>query len=353
MSNPFTNTQWSRVPKWKLFFIAGGVLVGLVIILSVIKTLLLGNSYSTGGVSFSNSLNDKGMGMVQEMAYAPAPSYSVDSMMEDVSTPTRLASNSVGGDAESYEALSYNVTYKDKAIENTCNTIESWKPLQYVVFEYATRNDTSCNYRFKVERAYVDGILEAVEVLDPDYFTANTATMKKQVVQYEGQLTILLRKQDILEETLSGAVYSYNELTALATDVKDVESLTKIIESKLTTISRLTNERGNLANQIESLARRSAEVEDQIQYVSFSVQVDKYKLLDFTAMKDSWVYKTRVFIQNANTTLQDLTLGVLGLLLQLLQVIVYIGVVLLVVLVVLKFGVQSTKRFWKGDTPQE
>lgn len=350
MSNPFSNTNWSEVPKWKLFVYGAIALIVLSIALSIIK-LLFSGFYSSTGSSVSNDMSLS----VSEMGYAPAPAmFKGMSDSDSFSNVSREESTqSVGDDAENYEALSYNVIYKDKSIENICNAIESWKPLSYVVFEYATRNDTQCNYRFKVERTYVDGILENIKTLDPDNFTANTATMKKQVVEYEGQLAILLRQQDILEETLISAKDSYDDVAQFAREQGDSESLTRTINSKLATIKNLTTERGNLANQIESLARRSAEIQDQIQYVSFSVRVEKYKVLDVVAMKDSWVYKMRTFVLTTNATLQGLTIGVLELLLNLLQIIVYVGVVISVFLGVGRFGLRASKKFWKEDTPHE
>ena len=222
-----------------------------------------------------------------------------------------------------------------------------------MVFEKAVRNDLYCNYQFKVERAHVASMVTEIENLNPEEFSAATETIKKQVVEYEGQLDILLRKQELLEIALTDAVAAYDDLRTLATAVEDVESLTKIIDSKLNTIERLTRERVNLSQQIDAIARQRAELADMIDYVYFSLRVEKYQMVDIASLKDSWVHNIRSSIANLNTTLQDLTLGVLVLLLGLVQLIIYAGIILVVVLVVAKFAWHHVRRFWEEGTFQK
>ena len=353
MGTIFTNSSWRQMSLWKLFLVGFLGLVGLAILLSVLKTLVPQNF--TGDMVATNSYpsSGQGAGIARDMApYAPTPTsgfkdsgVSLESGMNE--TPT-----SVGSDGESYEALSYYASFKERNLESVCDSIETWKPLEYVVFEKAVRNDLYCTYQFKVERAHVASMVIEIENLNPEEFSASTETIKKQVVEYEGQLDILLRKQELLETTLADAVAAYDDLRTLATQVEDVESLTKIIDSKLNAIERLTRERVSLSIQIDAIAQRSAELADMIDFVYFSVQVEKYQVVDVASLKDSWVHGIRTGIVDANTTLQDLTLGVLVLLLGLLQMTVYAGIVLVVVLVVAKFAWHHVRRFWNEGRPQ-
>ncbi|HCC04807.1 TPA: hypothetical protein DEP58_00695 [Patescibacteria group bacterium] len=355
MVNPFTNGSWREMSPWKLFLLGFVSLVGVAIVLSVVKTLLpqqyTGNMVATDSYRMSS---DTGAGIAEMAPYAPVPSsapsyksYDGDMSEEQATEP------SVGADAESYESLSYYGSFKEGNLDGVCDSIESWKPLAYVVFEKAVRNDLYCNYQFKVERAHVASMVTEIENLNPEEFSAATETIKKQVVEYEGQLDILLRKQELLEIALTDAVAAYDDLRTLATAVEDVESLTKIIDSKLNTIERLTRERVNLSQQIDAIARQRAELADMIDYVYFSLRVEKYQMVDIASLKDSWVHNIRSSIANLNTTLQDLTLGVLVLLLGLVQLIIYAGIILVVVLVVAKFAWHHVRRFWEEGTFQK
>jgi len=353
MNTTFSEINWKEISKWKLVLIALGALLVLSILLTVLKSLM---GFSTSESLSQNIRFNAGMGesdSVTGMSSPSAPMVDTEMAYDKISSTYERGGYSTGGDAEKYEALSYNVTYKNKNITPICDTIESWKPLSYVVFEHAGRNDLGCNYRFKVERENVNGILEEVEKLHPEDMYADTTTMKKQVVEYEGQLAILLQKQEILEATLQKTTSAYNTVTALATQTQDVENLAIIVRDELNAIKQLTNERVLLAQQIESLAKRSAELQDQIQYVVFSLRVNKYEVIDGSAIKDSWVYKTRQVITDANRTLQDLTLGVIQLLLDLLQVIVYAGVVLVVVVVVGRIGWHFVRSVWSTKSKQD
>ena len=355
MDNALTNGSWRKIPLWKLFLIGFVSLVGVAVVLSVVKTLLpqqyTGNMLTTDSYRMSS---DTGAGIAEMAPYAPVPSsapsyksYDGDMSEEQAMEP------SVGADAESYESLSYYGSFKEGNHDAVCDSIESWKPLAYVVFEKAVRNDLHCSYQFKVERAHVASMVTEIENLNPEEFSAATETIKKQVVEYEGQLDILLRKQELLETTLSDAVTAYDDLRTLATSVEDVESLTKIIDSKLNTIERLTRERVNLSQQIDAIARQRAELADMIEYVYFSLWVEKYQMVDIASLKDSWVSGIRSTIVNLNSTLQDLTLGVFVLLLGLVQIIIYAGIILVAVLVVAKFAWHHVKRIWVEGTSRE
>lgn len=256
----------------------------------------------------------------------------------------------VGGDAEAYESLSYNVKYKKPDHTATCATIASWKPLGHVVFEYVETGDNFCTYRFKVERTQAEVIVNELTALTPEDMTVSTESVKKQVMEYDSQLDILLRKEEVLQNMLDEAERSYDALTQLATQVEDVESLTKILNSKLSTIERLTNERIMLSQQIDSLARRSAELQDKIEYVRFDVHVAKYKVLDGAVIKNSWEYALRQFVLEFNSAVQKLSIGLLLTLVSFLLIVIYGFIFGGLLLVVVKVAWRNGKRVW-NDTP--
>jgi len=101
------------------------------------------------------------------------------------------------------------------------------------------------------------------------------------------------------------------------------------------------------------LARRSAEVQDRIEYVSFRLNAEKYEVIDGTALKDSWVYRTKSVFSSVNRTLQDLSLGVLELLFDLLEVVVYAGITIAVIALAIRFGWHFLKSLWVQKKPGE
>lgn len=348
----FTYTTWSSYPLWKKLLIGAALLFSFAIVLSVLKVLFL-------------QVTEPMMGGIAQDTYYGVPM--MESVPQEIATlgsdsraskagyniiPPQPGAATVGDDAEAYESLSYTVLYKKRDHKTVCDTVESWKPLQHVVFESSDRGDNWCYYNFKVTRDQAENVANSLKELDPATFTTDIQSLQQQVVEYDSQLNILLQKQEVLEKMLSDAVSAYDGLVALATQVEDVETLTKIIDSKLRMIESLTQQRIMLSQQIDSLARRTAELNDQIEYVRFSVRVDKYEVFDLTSLKDSWVRQLQQFVSGINSTLQELTLGVLSLVIQMLVVIVYISVIGIMILAFVKFAWRSIKTFWSKDKPQ-
>lgn len=347
--NKILDINWREISKWKLVLVAFVTLLVLSVVLTIFKSLM---GISTG-MSLSQNKSKDGLYESMGASNLSAPMMEMSMERDDVLITDDRSGGATGGDAEEYEALSYNASYKNKNITPLCDTIESWKPLGYVVFEYASRNDSGCNYRFKVEREFVEGILDEVKKLSPEDLFANTSTVKKQVVEYEGRLDILQQQQAMYQNMLEKTENAYNQAVALAVTSEDAASLAVLVKDELSHVNQLHAQRLNLSQQIQSLAQRSAELQDQIEYVRFSANVHKYEIVDGSAIKDSWVYRMRLVINEANTTLQDLTLGVLQLFLALLQGIVYAGVVIVVVIVTGKIGWRFVRSVWSAESNQD
>ncbi len=339
--------NWREVSKLKLALVAFVVIVSIAIILSLFEALFTTRQNNT--ITWSGGGSGTEMGFSDgEISPASFPGRMKNTMSLDTQpAPAYKEGMNIGGDSEDYESLSYYAQFKKVDIDGSCNVVENLKPLKYVVFESMSRNDNSCRYSFKVERKYADAIAKNIKSLHPDTFTTNTETMKKQIVEYDSQISILLRKQDELEKMLNDAVSAYDELTVLATKIEDAEILTKIINSKLSTIKQLTNERISLAQQIDRMAKRSAELNDRVEYVYFSVRIDKYDILNKTAMKDSWISTVKTFVRDVNNFVQKLTIGLLSFLLKILLVLVYLSIILFIVIVFVKYGWRIVKNFWK------
>ncbi|RJQ34068.1 hypothetical protein C4556_03475 [Candidatus Parcubacteria bacterium] len=251
--------------------------------------------------------------------------------------------NTVGGDAEEYEVTEYSATVETRDLEGTCSAVEELKAFDYVVFESANMYDRGCNYSFKVEHAHVEEVLAAIEALDPKDLSESIFTIKRQIDDFTSEQDILTRKLASIDETLRSATKAYDDLTVLATRAQNVESLAKIIDSRLSLIERLTQERVNINAQLERLARAKEQQLDRLVYTYFNVSVYENKFVDGENIKDSWKQAVREFVMNTNKVIQDITVNLIGLLFLILQFAIYA----LIVLVVAKYGWKVAKYIWQ------
>lgn len=247
-------------------------------------------------------------------------------------------------DEQTYEARQYAATVKTGEYSRVCDTIESWKPRADVMFEQVTRGETSASYRFKVTQGSADALLAELQRLNPSDLTEQTEVVKKQLLVYTSELDVLQKREALLVETLDTVNSTYDELVALSKGANDVKTLANVIDDKLRYMQQLANQRIEVSRQIDAIAQRKAELMDRIEYVTFSITVQKYQILDTDRMKDSWVQALRVLATNANDTLQALTIGFLTFMLLLIKV-AFFG---FVVLVLVKYGWDIVVRFWKS-----
>ncbi|MFC1655837.1 hypothetical protein ACFL3C_03140 [Patescibacteria group bacterium] len=248
-----------------------------------------------------------------------------------------------GDDAEEFEVTEYNATIETRHLEETCAEISQLKALDYVVFENASEYDQGCNYTFKVKHANADEILAKIEALEPKDFSENTYTIKKRIDNLTNEVEILENKKASIEATLEEAISAYDEITELATKTQDVESLTKIINSKLQIIERLTQEKININERLDRLTRSKSDQLDRLEYTYFYVNVFENKFVDGEELKDSWKNAVKKFVRDVNSLAQDITINLALLLLLAFQY----GLYLLILLVLAKYGWRFGKYIWK------
>jgi len=248
-----------------------------------------------------------------------------------------------GSDAEQFEVTEYNAAVETRQLKNTCATIAGLKTLDYVIFENANEYDRGCNYVFKVKKANVSEILSAIKGMNPKEISENTYTIKKLVEDFTSEVEILQKKLASIDDTLKKAVSAYDDITELATRVKDVESLAKIIDSKISIIERLTQERINANAQLEAIQRAKAVELDRLEYTYFRVNVVENKFIDAKILKDSWKAAIKEFVRDINKIAQDITVNLFVFLFYILQYAIYI----LILLFIAKYGWVLVKKIWK------
>jgi hypothetical protein len=348
------------IARWNALSVPGKVVLAVLLVvlvtllLSVLKTLSLGMR----GPSLYGVAMDGGYGVsaptmpAYEMGFAQNKvSSSRIAMDYDESyypTPYPQAGGTGSYEETEYETRNYSAHIKTHDFDGACRAVEALKPLQYIVFEQANRGEAYCSYRFKSERASAELVLAALEKLDPRNLNEQTEVVKRQLLEYTSALDVLQKREALLAKTLDDVSAAYDELVTLSKDARDVETLAKVIDGKLNYIERLSQQRLQVASELESLARQKADLTDRIDYVYFDVSVEKVEYVNGEEIKDSWTYAVRAFIQNINETAQSITFGMLALVLWLIQLVLQAAIFFVVVLVVAKYGWRATKKFWQS-----
>ncbi len=340
----------------RILKIGGVALVALILIMLAVK--LVGSTVGTytkrGSVSvMQGSLGSSvsyGLGekYSEDMAYGVAggaPQLSV----RNIAPIPPDSGGTTGSDAEEYEVTDYRGTIETRNKEEACRTLFDLKARDYVIFENANTYDRGCNFTFKVARNRVEEIVAAVKALKPKEFVENTHTIKKQVEDFTSEIDILQKKQAVIEDTLNKAMSAYDEITALATQTRDAESLARIINSKVQTIERLTQERLNVSTQLDRLVRAKAEQIDKLEYTYFYLTVVESKFVDANNLKDSWKAAIKAFVRDVNMVAQDVSVNLVMLFLKVLQYLLYA----FIILIIAKYAWQIAKRIWTGQSPPQ
>ncbi len=340
------NINWPKAIK-----IFGIVLLALVV-LSIAVNLVVKPIMSQVrmGSSFGNSSS---VMKYQSASPMNAPMASYDYAKEEgVSLSFRNTAGSVGySDSMStpqtsngaYEVMNYNATIETGKLEKDCSSISELKGLDYVVFNNSNIGKKNCNFSFKVEREKVDEVLGMIKGLKPRDMSQNVETIKKQIEDFTSREEILKSKQASIDDTLKNAIASYDEISKLATKTSDAESLTKVIDSKISILERLTSERLQVSNELESLGRAKAEQLDRLKYVDFYVYIYENKVIDGQEFKDYWVASFKSFVLDINQLLKDLSLGLVAFVMVVVKYLVYI----FLLFVVGKFCWEAGKKIWK------
>jgi hypothetical protein len=278
------------------------------------------------------------------MTTSEAPTLSVRNV-SDSYLSRETGGYTAGDTGEAFEVKEYSADIETSQLGHDCDALHALKARTDVIFEQANAYTRGCSFTFKVKKEHVDEVLALIKNMDPRDLTENTYTIKREVDDYTSEITILENKLATLDKTLTDAISSYENITSLATRQSDVESLAKIIESKLSIIERLTTLRIETVNELERMERVKGEALDRLEYTYFTVRVYENKFVNGDDIRDSWKTAVRAFVADVNTLVQDITIGLAGLLLIIFKFALYF----VIILIVLRAGWAFTKKIWSGS----
>lgn len=302
--NFLTNFDWSAKSIAKVFglFVAGVVALSLVVALVAFAFRLIVQPMGVGVSSmrnFGGGAPEAAM-MAQSDMYAKTTSNIL---------PPVPGQDTVSEDAESYEITDYSLSYRPHSKTHTCDAITALKSREEIVFEESRSDERSCYFRFRVKTKSVDEVLAILQDLNPDDTSKSVYSIQKTVEGLTDELKIQEEKLTQTEVALTDAQKSYDELTRLATRANDVESLTKLIDLKLNTINRLSQEKLAISQAIDQVKKNRADQLLRLEYTNFNINVYENRLADWKNLTDSWIVAVQQFVTDLNTLIQELTIG--------------------------------------------
>ncbi len=315
--------------------------IGLAALVALGIAADLAGPYLPHGRDDGGSYGTNVLGGAASRGMAVAPSGAP--IMEEGIMPRPPQLPPAGKDAEAYEVTDYSATIETRELDKTCGDLLALKAKDYVIFDASNRYEHGCSYSFKVTHEHEAEILAAIKAMDPRTLSENTQTIKGQLDDYANQVEILQKKKASIEETLSDALKSYDQITALATKARDAESLATIIDSKVRLIERLSQSRVDINAELDQLAKAKADQMDRLNYTFFNVTVSDVRYLDLKELQDSWRSAIRDAVDSANQVLQGLTVQLLTFVLVVAQFLLYIVLLTFAA----KYGWRAVKRIWK------
>lgn len=338
----FQNFDWSFKSIAKLIGIILLGIVALAVVIAMVafsfRTVFQSASYNRGGYT----------------DYAPTPYAAKESLMMEGGKGggggdyyARQAyifppEYSPGTDAEQFEVKTHNATIKTRKLEKTCAKVSELKSREDVIFETSNVNENDCYFSFKVKKEKEAEIVALVESLKPENLNVHVETIKGTVDFYDKELEILENKLASIEDTLTKAQKAYDEVSRLATQARDVESLTKIIDSKLNLIERLSNQRIQVKEDIDRYKQNKSDAMDRLNFSFFNINIFEDLIFDWKQIKDSWKWELKSLVDNFNGVIQGITVQLVTYMIRFIQVAIYFFLSVFL----LKFAWVATKKIW-------
>jgi hypothetical protein len=303
------------------------------------KLLPSSTSSMGGGGSVGYAARDAFYSVKEEMAPGVAAMPPMDYSVAQVA-PWMPSVNGTRN-SEKYERTGYSATYETGRLATFCGTIEGWKPLEYVIFDSSNQSEYGCNYEFRVEKEKTDEIVAKLKDLNPKDWSVYTSTVAQGIEDTSDRIATLKTRLTSLNDTLAQAESAYNKLVVLATQSGKVGDLANILNSKLTTIERLTNDKLSLEEQIKQYSGGNDDLMDETAYTHFSVSVQKITIVDWRQLGDEWRNALQATVRELSQIVSWILLGLPALILSL----VWYGLVFGICIIALAF---FAKVLWKA-----
>ncbi len=250
----------------------------------------------------------------------------------------------ISKDAEDFETREYTASYEENNVDKTCQKFEELKPLDYIIFANANKNEGYCNYRFKVELDREQEVITLIESLDPKYFNARTFTLERSITNNTNEIKILEKKINMLDSLLKSAQAKYAALRTSG----DTGALVQAINNEINLIERITSQKLSVQSQIDRLINSTGIQEERIDYSQFNITVNERKFINWSNIGEQWKYAFERFVTGISEAVQGLTIGLVMFVLILVKIVLFVGVGVITLTMTTKILWRAVRKIWRS-----
>jgi hypothetical protein len=331
------NEFWKNASFFKkgLFFVLGIVFL---IILFLIGRIIF---FHDVGKNFSPSFSPPSF---SEYSQNDTGGFSSGKTYERIDLPQEaLLSSSY----DVYEKRAYKAFIRTSHYEKMCEKVDSFRAEEIMILDSAIKERKGCRYIFKSEKINTESVLEKIEKLNPYEIQMYSSSGQKQIMQYFSEKDILLKQEALLTLTLENAENAYTEIVLFSQKAGNVDVLAKALDAKIRHIQNISKERLLISERLSFINRNLSEIEEEIAFVYFAINVEGYSFVDTHIIKGEWISAVQDFFDTLFKTLIALTLGLLTFILFTMKFVVYAGIVLGALFVFFFFFKKMYKKMFK------
>ncbi len=322
-----------------------GILVTLFILFFIVVNLftsstgILSNSFdsislysNSGGVKYEQSVRGTSYGVTEDSYGKSAPYY------PPIETP-----NGYTSELEKYETSSYSVSAQTHQFDELCTTVTNLRSNSQIHFKIITSGTNYCNAIFFVEENTVANVLSTLDTFENIEINRTTESVTRHKTQLQGRTSILQQQLASVQRSLTAAETQFDEIADFARQSRDAVTLSKAIREKLSLIDTLTQRKISLTSQLNNLYRQSADLEERMNVVQFSVNISRSQPINIGEYSRKWDSAWKELKDEYTNTLIGLTAYFGIFLLWTIRTAIY----LLVTLVVIRGLWKFIKLLWK------
>ena len=231
---------------------------------------------SFGMPSASNRMAYDGVSVQADMAYAPEY------------YPTPDLSGGYTALLERYETTDYDISARTTELDTVCALLTELKADDAINFRTLNQSLNYCRATFFVAEMGSTAIVEQFRTVPGVTITRTTESVTRHREQLLSRADVLRRQLASVSSTLATAEAQYTELIALAKDNNDSRGLANAIEDKFRLVDSLTARQLRLTEQLDALYQQSADLEERLGVVGFSVQFTRSYAIDPDRVTRKW-----------------------------------------------------------------
>jgi chromosome segregation ATPase len=150
------------------------------------------------------------------------------------------------------------------------------------------RSTNNCRATFYVTQPQVNRVLDTLTAYDGVEVNRTTESVTRHREEIQGQTSILQQQLASVERSLAIAETEFDEIATFARETNDAETLASAIREKLSLIDTLTQRKISLVSRIDSYMQQAADLEERLNVVQFSVNVDRSYPLSLNRTSRQW-----------------------------------------------------------------